>query len=298
MKCDFVLLFSAWTRRALCLSLISVSAFGVPAVCSEQAVLVNRAGLSELRVHEMSGRRWLEISAAREEGGRFLLIGRRSRAGRVIAPSALFLSPVAQRLAMPQEALCGELQLCSQRGAGSWAFGPLIPMSFVTGELIQSGDVAIVEFMVDPILAPDHKGEWIELENRLPHRVNLEGWTLRDLGGESHTLSAGGAGIWVARGARLVLGRSADLNLNGGVAVDHVISGFSLTNVADELFLERPTGELSDAVIYSSAQSWPIGPGLAASLSPSALAAGDADDASAWCAVAWGTPGVMNAECP
>jgi len=171
-------------------------------------------------------------------------------------------------------------------------------MSSISGELIQTGDVVIAEFMADPILAPDNKGEWIELENRLPHRVNLEGWRLRDLGGESHTLSAGGAGIWVARGARLLLGRSDDLNLNGGVPVDHVISGFSLANIADELFLERPGGELSDAVVYSSAGSWPVGPGMAASLSPSVVVAGDADEASAWCGVPWGTPGVMNAECP
>ena len=152
--------------------------------------------------------------------------------------------------------------------------------------------------MVNPSLAADHKGEWIELENRMPHRVNLEGWRLRDLGGESHTLSAGGMGIWVARGERLVLGRSSDLNLNGGVLVDYVIEGFSLTNQADEIFLERPSGELSDAVIYSAAGAWPVGPGLAASLSASAEATGDEDHVSAWCGVPWGSPGELNAECP
>ena len=304
MKGDFVLLLSTWTRRALCLSLISVSAVGAPTVCAEkdgyanQAGFANQAGPAQARVHEMGGLRWLEIPAARAEGRRTLVIGREARAGRIIAPSLVFLSRDAQRLAVPQEAFCAELQLCSQLGGGSWGLGPVIPMSSISGELIQTGDVVIAEFMADPILAPDNKGEWIELENRLPHRVNLEGWRLRDLGGESHTLNAGGAGIWVARGARLLLGRSDDLNLNGGVPVDHVISGFSLANIADELFLERPGGELSDAVVYSSAGSWPVGPGMAASLSPSVVVAGDADEASAWCGVPWGTPGVMNAECP
>ena len=45
---------------------------------------------------------------------------------------------------------------------------------------MQTGEVAITEFMKDPSTVSDTRGEWIEVRNNLPHRVNLEGWILTD----------------------------------------------------------------------------------------------------------------------
>ena len=254
--------------------------------------------LSDLRVYELSGRRWVELPCSNALSNRCLLIGGHVVSG-VLRHAKPIPVPASQdRLAVHARHFGSPFQLCVQSQSGAWRFGPIASLSSVTGQLLQARSVVVSEFMADPSSVPDHKGEWIELENRMPHRVNLEGWRIRDLGGDFHTLDAGGQGIWVARGERLVLGRSADLNLNGGVPVDYVMSGFSLSNQADEIFLELPSGELSDAVLYSQAMGWPVEPGMASNLSPTLMDTAEADEPRAWCALPWGSPSLFNTECP
>ena len=254
--------------------------------------------LTDVRVYEFSGRRWLELPSSDVAGKRCLLIGGCAASG-VLRNSKPTPIPARQeRLAVHARHFGSPFQLCVQSQSGAWRFGPIANLSSITGQLLQARAVVVSEFMANPSSVPDHKGEWIELENRLPHRVNLEGWRLRDLGGDFHTLNVGGQGLWVARGGRLVLGRSADLNLNGGVPVDYVMSGFSLNNHVDEIFLELPSGELSDAVLYSQAMGWPVEPGMASNLSPALMDTAEADDPHAWCALPWGSPSLFNPECP
>ena len=291
MSDDFYRGLETASLRVLCAVVVL---FSVPSGASASS---RDGGAEGLRVYEIAGRRWVELPVGDSEEKRCLLTGGRATAGLLRHATA---APVAQsrlRICVPEPLFSGSLQLCTQSRSGAWRFGPIANLSEVTGQLLQGGEVVINEFMSDPSSVPDHKGEWIELENRLPHRVNLEGWRLRDLGGDIHTLDVGGAGLWVAKGERFLIGRSADLNQNGGVLVDYVMSGFSLSNQADEIFLEWPSGDLSDAVLYSAQDSWPLGPGMSTSLNPSSEGESEVDDPDSWCGVPWGTPGIANADC-
>jgi len=54
-----------------------------------------------------------------------------------------------------------------------------------TGEPSQAGQIVITEFMKDPSTVSDARGEWIEVYNAMPWRVNLEGWILSDTAARS-----------------------------------------------------------------------------------------------------------------
>jgi hypothetical protein len=171
----------------------------------------------------------------------------------------------------------------------------------------QSGWVVITEFMKDPSSVGDTAGEWIEVYNALPWRVNLEGWTLSDSGGAQHVLSNGGAGLRYPPGAYIVLGNNADPATNGGVQVDYEYAGFVLGNGADQIILTRPNGAIADRVDYDDGVLWPDTSGRSISLD---LAARDVlmnDDGANWCHSSLpisgsnpdtGTPGLDNDACP
>jgi hypothetical protein len=53
------------------------------------------------------------------------------------------------------------------------------------GPAPQSGEAVITEFMKDPATVADTRGEWIEIYNALPWRLNIEGWTISDDGGST-----------------------------------------------------------------------------------------------------------------
>ncbi len=48
--------------------------------------------------------------------------------------------------------------------------------------------------------------------------IDLNGWTIRDAGTDSHRIANGGP-LWLPAGGYLVLGRNADPGSNGGVQV-------------------------------------------------------------------------------
>lgn len=169
-----------------------------------------------------------------------------------------------------------------------------------------AGSVVINEFMKDPAAVSDARGEWLEVLNLTDDPIDVEGWTLRDDGSNSTVLSAGGAGIVVSPGAHLVLGRSADVSLNGGISVDATYSGFTLANGADQIILEAPGGFVIDRVDYldGGEAGWPDESGASISLSPRFQGTPDANTGASWCAgsVAMpsgdrGTPGAENPDC-
>ncbi len=96
------------------------------------------------------------------------------------------------------------------------------------------------------------------------------------------------------------------MTLNGGVAIDYVWSGFSLTNTSDQIVLLDASGALVDRVDYTSSAPWPSAPGQAIALRQTAEAADLNDDGANWClanvplhanTTDTGTPGAVNT-CP
>ncbi|MDA1265121.1 MAG: lamin tail domain-containing protein [Planctomycetota bacterium] len=203
----------------------------------------------------------------------------------------------------------GSLRALAWPDDGDWAqthvsnvvkLGPHVP-----GGPSELERIVIREFQKDPTVVSDTKGEWIELWNAGSTAVNLEGWTLADLGTDNVTLDNGGAGMWIPAGGRLVLGREADPALNGGIPVDHTYASYSLSNGEDEIVLIRPDGLVVDQVVYDDGVLWPDEPGKAISLDPAVLDATGNDDGAAWCAASsligagpdTGTPGALNDDC-
>jgi hypothetical protein len=186
------------------------------------------------------------------------------------------------------------------------AAGACDPAAFLGQTGTQSGIAVITEFMKDPAAVSDARGEWIEIKNNLPWRLNLEGWTITDNAGSSHVIDRGGQGLWFFREQRLVLGNNDDMTLNGGVAIDYVWSGFSLTNTSDQIVLLDASGALVDRVDYTSSAPWPSLAGQALALKQALESATGNDDGANWClanqplhanTTDTGTPGHMNT-CP
>jgi PKD repeat protein len=117
-----------------------------------------------------------------------------------------------------------------------------------------TADVVITEIMQNPSAVADSAGEWFEVFNPGSIDLNLQGWTIRDEGSDSHTIS--GTLIVPALGYA-VLGRNADSATNGGIAVDYQYSGITLGNGADELVLERADSSTADIVRWDGGTSWP-----------------------------------------
>ena len=171
----------------------------------------------------------------------------------------------------------------------------------------QHGAVVITEFMKDPNFVTDTRGEWLEIYNALPWRVNVEGWKLADDAGNQVTLTNGGLGMRMMPGEYLVLGASADVTQNGGVPVDFAYPSFSLGNGADQIMLVKPDGTLIDRVDYDDGVVWPDAAGRSVSLTGSLLDALQNDDGMQWCpgSAPWngsnpdqGSPGLPNPICP
>jgi hypothetical protein len=185
----------------------------------------------------------------------------------------------------------------------SWLLEDLLAL----GPTPQSGGVVITEFMKDPATVADTRGEWIELYNNLPWRVNIEGWTVSDDSGAQFLISNGGQGLRLAPGQYFVLGNSADTTLNGGVPVQLAYSGFVLGNGADQIVLTKPNGVVVDRVDYDDGVAWPDLAGRSVSLTGVLHDAFSNDDGASWCpsVTNWnganpdtGTPGAPNDLCP
>jgi len=166
--------------------------------------------------------------------------------------------------------------------------------------------IVITEFMKDPTAVSDTRGEWIELYNPSPLAIDIGDWVLSDLGSESTVLDRQGARVTIRRFSHFVIGRSADPAETGGVHVDFVYSGFSMSNGADEIVLSRPDGSVVDQVAYDDGVLWDDLPGRSLSLDPAAYDAAANDSPDNWCpsrrrlapgSSDSGTPGELNDAC-
>jgi Lamin Tail Domain len=169
-----------------------------------------------------------------------------------------------------------------------------------------SWGVVITELMKDPAAVSDTQGEWFEIYNPVPWRLNIEGWSIGDDSGPQHVISNGGAGVYLRPGQYFVLGRNADPVANGGVQVDYAYTSFSMSNGADQVVLRRRNGLIADRVAYDDGVLWPDQAGQSISLDPSVLDAQANDDGANWCSSTsvipgstdTGTPGAPNDPCP
>ena len=88
--------------------------------------------------------------------------------------------------------------------------------------------IIVTEIMADPDAVADNLGEWIELTNIDTVEWDLSEWILRDDGRNGFAFPAGSI---IAPGGTLVLARSAEDTLNGGVIADIAMGDdFTLNN--------------------------------------------------------------------
>ncbi len=103
----------------------------------------------------------------------------------------------------------------------------------------------ISELLPDPAAVADDLGEWVELYNPNPFPVALAGWTLTNA---QNSVQIVGALDAPALGY-VVLGRSADVASNGGVAVQALLT-MQLANDGGSLVLRAPSGAQIDEVTW------------------------------------------------
>ncbi len=122
---------------------------------------------------------------------------------------------------------------------------------------LQIPNIVINEIMQNPSQVSDNNGEWFEIFNNDTQDVDINGWTIKDDGSDSHVIDNGGPLI-LAPGDYMVLGINADTSTNGGVIVDYVYSNFTLSNGADEVVLIYSDGTTEvDRVNYDGGTTFP-----------------------------------------
>ena len=172
------------------------------------------------------------------------------------------------------------------------------------------GELVITEVMVDPEAASDEHGEWIEVYNPTTRALDLQGLTLETqfttVPGTPHVIASS---VVVPAGGYVVLGRSSDTTLNGGVAVSYAYSGVELPNqyLTGNYELRISSGAtIIDSIVITdrlahivSYENWL--PGRSRSLMSGSFNAVANDDIFAWCMSAtaygtgdYGTPGYLN----
>lgn len=198
-------------------------------------------------------------------------------------------------------------QSCAAQPAGSWSqLVVALPPAGQLASTATSGDLLITEFLKDPTTVADSKGEWIELRNLLPWRLDIAGVVLSDASGAAFVFDNGGAPLYLRPDQAFVVGAEADSGQNGGVQVDWEWTGFSLRNSEDQIYLHDRDGVLLDSVEYDDGILWPDLPGRSISLLPAFTWPQGNDLPSAWCHSTstfgsgsdTGTPGQPNDECP
>ncbi len=119
-----------------------------------------------------------------------------------------------------------------------------------------SQSIIISEIMQNPDDVTDANGEWFELYNAGISAVDINGWTISDLGTDSHTISNGGP-LTIPAGGFLVLARNANTVENGNLPADYEYSSFTLGNTDDEIILTDDLSTEIDRVEYDGGPNWP-----------------------------------------
>ena len=153
---------------------------------------------------------------------------------------------------------------------GNHSFGQQLP---------EPGELVITEIMSNPAAVGDTQGEWVEIWNGTDRPLLLNNLVIKDNGSNRHVITSSANLVIQPRGY-WVLGREADMGLNGGVLVDYVVKNFSLTNNADEVIICLPDERIVDQVVYQS--GWPLVSGASMELAPESMNAESNDHSSNW----------------
>jgi len=169
-------------------------------------------------------------------------------------------------------------------------------------EVVKEGSVIVTEIMKNPEAVGDGKGEWFELYNREPFKIDVNGWVLEDQDSDQHIIDDD-APLWIESGGYLVFGINADPTTNGGVAVDYEYSNFNLANADDEVMLGIQDQFTVDQVFYED-NTFPDVAGASLSLDGQYLDHQQNDVGPNWCSATspmdsgdLGTPGADNDSC-
>ena len=119
----------------------------------------------------------------------------------------------------------------------------LLLLSFSIANAAQVGDLLISEVMANPSAVGDSAGEWFEVFNASNSDIDLNGLLLSDDGSNSHTVLSASP-LLLSSGSYFVFGNNGDMATNGGLSVDYVYTGFTLSNSADQIVISDNLGEL------------------------------------------------------
>lgn len=124
--------------------------------------------------------------------------------------------------------------------------------------------IVITEVMANPASVSDSYGEWFEIFNTTDSTIDMHGWSIKDLDGDEHQLLSDETTIPILPDEYFILAKNGDESQNGGVNVDYVYNGYSLSNSDDEVILLDASGAIVDEVHYSN--GWPFSSGVAMEL--------------------------------
>jgi DNA/RNA endonuclease G (NUC1) len=110
-------------------------------------------------------------------------------------------------------------------------------------------DLVVNELMANPAGVTDADAEYLELWNRGPTPVNLNGFQVQDNSPSRETI---GSDVIVPANGFVVFGHTTNTSLNGGITVDYISSSVGLANAADRFRIWAPGGALLDSVAYTS----------------------------------------------
>lgn len=124
------------------------------------------------------------------------------------------------------------------------------------------GMIQFTEIMYDPDQLDDDDAEWVELKNVSDRPLELTGCTIADRATQNNPDAAATVlgNLILAPGGLILLARSEDLALNGGITPD-ALFGFSLSNGGDEVILDCAGNEI-DVVGYDDGDRFPNAKGV------------------------------------
>jgi cysteine-rich repeat protein len=198
---------------------------------------------------------------------------------------------------------CGPTTDCGNESCEEGEYCYSCPEDCSACPVVNPGQLIVTEFMKNSKYIPDVQGEWVEVRNMSPNPIYLNGWTIKDNGGDSHVITSADPVIVPPNGF-LAIGANTDTDYNCGANLAYQWSNFSLDDDADEIIMVNPDGVMIDQVEYNST-TFPNIPGRSCVLNIFKMNAVANDTGTNWCVGTlllecgdWGNPGMMNPVCP